>query len=137
MTAKKWNPTCELTADGNSRTPAELVEWAEAFVSLARGHLGEGPVIGGLWAYRNGGEYICADFRNAATGAYFDMTILVDGNPERRFHLDEPSVPDAAEALHRIGLVAAGLNASIWTVGGCKRGMELNRSVADSPCFRV
>lgn len=136
MTAKKWNPACELSASGNTRTPAELVEWAEAFVTLAKGCLGEGSVVGTVWAYRNGGEYICADFRNAATGALFDMTILVDGNPERRFHPDEPSVPDAAEAIHRIGLVATALGAAM-KIGGARRGMELNRSVAGSPCFRV
>lgn len=135
---------CELPSCGKRWTPTEIAEWAADFVALARSRIGEGAVTGNIMGYRypdgpTGAEYLVAGFWNQGNrredpNAYVDLAFLIDGPEQHRFHLDEPSVPDAAEAIHRIGLVAAALGAHM-TIGMMHSQEERNPVVAGGSWF--
>jgi hypothetical protein len=148
----KVAPACELSADGWCWTPTEMAEWAEVFVSYAKVLIGEGPVVGFLSTYRypnpasaSGGEYLVASFWNDANRksnpddadlSCVELSIQVGGMASNRFHLCEASAPDSAEAIHRIGLVAAALGATM-TIGMVRPREERNPVVASGPWFSL
>ncbi|WP_146098034.1 hypothetical protein [Xanthomonas arboricola] len=118
----------ELDACSPPVTPPEVVEWSEQVAGSIKSYLShdntsvdpqdiflDSPSCC-IWAYRHcGTEYICADFCSKGTDSSraYTMNFRVTAGLGRDFSLDEPSVPDAAEALHCISLIVNKLGSSI------------------------
>ncbi|MBN3744817.1 hypothetical protein G3N96_05120 [Burkholderia sp. Se-20373] len=125
-------PLCRLPASGLTDTPASVLVWADKVVLAAKRKLnGFEPRIR-VWAYRhNGADYLAADISDEhESSAGHPITFVIGDDLEPSLNLEEPSVPDMADALHLVGIVAAGLKAGVTI--GC-RGNEVNEAVLARP----
>lgn len=109
-----------LPATSCPEAPAPVREWMQAVVRAIKEQIGDGPIFVAVSAYRhNGCEYVTADFGQEGAEDLrrgYSMTFAVGGRPDRRFHLEEPSVPDAVEAISNVGEICKVLQASV-TIG--------------------
>jgi hypothetical protein len=99
-----------LPASGRAETPSEVTQWVESVVSLLE-QSDRAPFEARVWTYRRGSHtVVCCDIDGEAH-AGLAINFLIGG--EVRFDTSDPVVPDAAEALHWIGLLTQRLGADV------------------------
>lgn len=115
-----------LTEGGPEDVPESVIEWLDRVVCDVRQALDdEGPLTVSIWPYRHGATYLVCDIFAEPQHALYDMTICVDG-PTNLSFTKEPQVPDLADALHLVTLVANALGARV------KLGLDCPISDSDS-----
>lgn len=101
---------CTLPASGPIDTLPEVVRWVDAMAArLSAGDVA--PYKARVWPYRRGaGSFISCDIDGGRSSGE-SITFKVGGRHD--FDDFEPTVPDAAEALHMIGLLAQRVGAEV------------------------
>ncbi|MDF8364728.1 hypothetical protein [Achromobacter anxifer] len=104
-----------LTAGGPEEAPKCVIEWLDRVLCAVRQAMnGAAPLTITVWPYRDGAAtyLVCDVHAQGQTVHCYDMTIFVGGSIDLR-HIDEPTVPDLADALHLASLVANELGAKV------------------------
>ncbi|MGS1035957.1 hypothetical protein [Burkholderia glumae] len=123
---------CRLPASGFTETPEAVLVWADEVVSHAKKKLNGFEPRVRVWGYRhNGAEYLAADISDEHESSVGHALTFVIGNDLLpSLNIEEPKVSDMSDALHLVGIVAAGLKADV-TIG--RRGNEVNEAVLARP----
>ena len=108
---------CELDLGGSLATLPGVKTWVQACGTRIRQNLGGGAIKACVWPYRYGSEvFIACDFwgTGAAEGASPDIEAMTfNVGRHLRLHEHDPAVPDAADALHMIGLLCSEVGARV------------------------
>lgn len=115
-------------ATGATKVSPEVQDWVCRVAATIRSVIGAGQAVCAVWPYREGSgalvsEYLVSGFwleGNSDASRYYDIGMAIGGPPAYRFHLDEPSMPDATEALHCLALIVqqVGAKVELATRGG-------------------
>lgn len=94
---------CTLPPSGHIETTPEVQRWVEEVASrLTSGDVA--PFKARVWPYRKGAANMISCDVDGANNSGESITFHVGGKHD--LHAFEPTVPDAAEALHMIALLA-------------------------------
>lgn len=108
---------CELDLGAPLAPPPAVKAWLQACSSRIRQNLGGGAIKACVWPYRHGSEvFIACDFwgTGAPESACPDIEAMTFNLGRRlRLHEHDPAVPDAADALHMIGLLCSEVGARV------------------------
>ncbi|WMD24036.1 hypothetical protein RAS12_30865 (plasmid) [Achromobacter seleniivolatilans] len=106
-------PLCELSPDGYHESSELALNWRDRTVLAVRDVMnGASPLMAGIWPYRLGHHsYLVCDFYVEHTNRLFAITFCLGEEPNLT-HLDEPTVPDFADALHLATMVINELGAT-------------------------
>lgn len=120
---------CGLNASGFSYTLNGVYDWATQAANLVQETLGTHDLNAHLRAYREQGyESMCLTIWKDDLKDRCDFNFTL--GEKHDFHLEEPYVPDANEALHMIGILTQTLNVKV-EIGGHRN--ETNRYCTPKP----
>lgn len=102
--------TCHLPPSGPIETTTEVETWVEAAASQLTTR-DAAPFKARVWPYRYGSANLISCDIDGVNRTGESITFKL--GKKHDFHPFEPSVPDAAEALHMIGLLARRIGANV------------------------
>lgn len=102
--------TCTLTSGGAVETIAAVDSWIEIAATRVL-ESAKAPFVAKVWAYREGTASLIACDLEGADRRCKGFTFIVGSAHD--FCENDPQVPDAAEAIHMIGLLVKRLNATV------------------------
>lgn len=125
---KKSRLVCALDASGCTDTPPDVLKWAREVGAVVKQKL-SAPRTVYLWTYRRYGyEMLMCDFYDEHDNHY---PLIFTSGFNHNFNLEEPAVPDLAEAVHMAGILVEALDAKVAEIG--RRGNEVNPDTLSRP----
>ncbi len=101
-----------LVPMGVINTSTAIQDWAGQNIAAIQDLMGIERIRGRIRSFREQDcEMIALDMSSDQHSSLYQILVTIGFDHD--FHQNEPSVPDAAEAIHMLGLVANGLNIEI------------------------